>query len=246
MTPSSPDMPRSAKRFGWPRIIVLLGAVSAAIVLYFLFRNELSLKQLADEEHRIRQLTEAHPWQAGGVAFGLYVIVTALSLPFATVLTILYGWLFGFSRAVLLVSFASTTGATCAFLLSRYVLRDIAQSRFVLLLDRFNRALEADGAFYLIMLRLMHYVPFFVINAVMGLTNIRTRTFWWATQLGMLPATIIYVFLGSSITSLDRIADEGISSLVTKQLAMALTALGVFPVVIALIARWLKTRKRES
>ena len=119
----------------------------------------------------------------------------------------MYGWYFGLAPAVILVSFASTSGATIAFLLSRYLFRDAIQTRFRDQLAKFNQALQREGAFYLFTLRLIPAVPFFVINVVMGLTPIRTLTFWWVSQVGMLAGTIVYVYAGSTIPSLAHLAD---------------------------------------
>ncbi len=184
-----------------------------------------------------------------GLALLVYVVVTGLSLPGATVLTLVYGWYFGFIRGVVLVSFASTMGATLAFLLSRFLFRDAIQRRFGDRLAKFNEALEREGPFFLFTLRLIPAVPFFVINAVMGLTPIRTRTFWWVSQLGMFAGTIVYVYAGSSVPSLRTLSDNGINAVFTPiqltQIVIAFGLLGVFP----LAVRWmmkLASRGRSS
>jgi uncharacterized membrane protein YdjX (TVP38/TMEM64 family) len=134
------------------------------------------------------------------------------------------------------VSFASTAGATMAFLLSRFLFRDAIERRFGERLDKFNLALQREGPFFLFTLRLIPAVPFFVINAVMGLTPIRTWTFWWVSQLGMLAGTTVYVYAGSSVPSLQTLADAGINAVFTPaQLAQILTAfalLGMFPLAV--------------
>ena len=149
-------------------------------------------------------------------------------------MSVAYGWLFGFVPAVILVSFASTTGATTAFLLSRYLVGGWIQSKFGQRLVAFNQAMEREGAFYLFTLRLIPQVPFFVLNAVMGLTKIRTRTFWWVSQLGMLPGTCIIVYAGASAPSLTEISHNGVRSIISLNVILALTALGVFPIA----AKW--------
>ena len=125
-------------------------------------------------------------------------------------MTLVIGWFFGFWRALLVVSFASTAGATLAFLLSRYFLRDSIQNRFGGQLKKFNESLDREGAFYLFTLRLIPAVPFFVINVVMGLTKIRTGTYWWVSQVGMLAGTCVYVYAGTTIPSLNQIADPSL------------------------------------
>jgi uncharacterized membrane protein YdjX (TVP38/TMEM64 family) len=167
-------------------------------------------------------------------AFAIYVAVTASSLPAATLLTLVYGWLFGFWPAVVLVSFAATAGATVAFLSSRFLLGNWVQSRYGERLARFNEMLDREGAFYLFALRLTPYVPFVVINLVMGLTRMKARTFWWVSQLGMLPATAVYVSVGANLSGPREIQLRGLTGILTWQLAAALVALGLLP----LAGRW--------
>ena len=173
------------------------------------------------------------------IAFLFYVVAAGLSLPGATVLTLLYGWYFGFGAGIVLVSFSSTAGATLAFLLSRFLFRDAIQKRFGDRLVKFNESLEREGPFFLFTLRLIPAVPFFVINAVMGLTLIRTRTFWWVSQLGMLAGTVVYVYAGSRVPGLQTLADQGINAVFSPvqltQIVVALALLGTFP----LAARWM-------
>ena len=154
----------------------------------------------------------------------------------------LFGWYFGVLQGVLLVSFASTTGATLAFLLSRFLFRNSVQNRFGDRLNAFNRALEREGPFYLFSLRLIPAVPFFVINAVMGLTPIRVWTFWWVSQLGMLAGTLVYVYAGSTVPDLATLANQGINAVFSArqltQILVAFVLLGLFP----LISRWIIKR----
>ncbi len=189
------------------KLLVLVSVVLAMLAALFLLRERLSLDYVAEQEQALREFQQAYPWFVYVLAFALYVIVTGLSLPGATVLTLVYAWFFGFVPALVLVSFASTMGATLAFLLSRYLFRDAIQHRFGDRLKSFNEALDREGAFYLFTLRLIPAVPFFVINAVMGLTNLRARTFWWVSQVGMLAGTCVYVYAGASIPRLEQLAD---------------------------------------
>lgn len=223
------------------RLVVLVVLVLAAAVLGFVFRQYLTLSALAELEDRLRQWQELHPWLVMAVAFLVYVVVTGLSLPGATVLSLTFAWYFGFWRALILVSFASTTGATIAFLLSRFLLRDWVRSRFAAQLEKINDNLEREGPFYLFTLRLIPAVPFFVINAVMGLTPMRVRTFWWVSQLGMLPGTAVYVWAGSSVPSLRELAERGASGIMTPSLFAAFAALGLFPFVVrGVVGYWRK------
>ena len=218
-------------------LIILLAAT--VLVAYTQFGDALTLSSLAQQESQLRAFQQQHPVLVYGIALLVYVVVTGLSLPGATVLTLVYGWYFGLARGIVVVSFASTGGATMAFLLSRFLFRDAIQRRFGDRLNKFNQALQREGAFFLFTLRLIPAVPFFVINAVMGLTPLRTRTFWWVSQLGMLAGTIVYVFAGSRVPSLQTLADHGISAVFTPgqltQIVTAFALLGLFP----LAVRWM-------
>lgn len=233
----------NSKRASVVKWIVAGVLVLTVLGLWFVFRDRLSLENLAQYETQLRRWKIDYPVLSYGVAFVVYVIVTALSLPGAAAMSILIGWLFGADfvlgwPAVILVSFASTTGATLAFLLSRYLLRDTIQQRFGERLDKFNRALEREGAFYLFTLRLIPAVPFFVINAVMGLTPMRTGTYWWVSQLGMLPATFVFVYAGSRVPTLTEIAQQGVKSILDWQIVLAFTLLGIFPLAVKKLIGW--------
>jgi uncharacterized membrane protein YdjX (TVP38/TMEM64 family) len=233
------DQPNMAAESGvWKKLALLVLVACAVAIGYWQLGDSLSLQNLAHQESQLRGFQQQHPVLVYGGAFLIYVIVTGLSLPGATVLTLTYGWYFGLLRGVLVVSLASTAGATLAFLLSRFLFRDWIQRRFGQRLHNFNRALGQEGPFFLFSLRLIPAVPFFVINAVMGLTPIRARTFWWVSQLGMLPGTVVYVYAGSSVPSLQTLADKGLNAVFTPgqltQILVAFVVLGVFPPIV----RW--------
>jgi uncharacterized membrane protein YdjX (TVP38/TMEM64 family) len=227
----SPPVDRAALS-PWTKLMVLAAILSAAAVLFVLFRDVLTLSYLAEQESALRQAQQTHAWLVYPAAYVVYVMITGLSLPGAAVLTLACGWFFGFWSGLVLVSFASTTGATVAFLVSRFLLRDTIQQRFGDRLALFNQALDREGAFYLFILRLIPAVPFFVINAVMGLTPIPARTFWWVSQLGMLPGTAVYVYAGASVPNLATLAETGARGIVTPQLLLAFSLLGVMPLVL--------------
>jgi pyruvate/2-oxoglutarate dehydrogenase complex dihydrolipoamide dehydrogenase (E3) component/uncharacterized membrane protein YdjX (TVP38/TMEM64 family) len=176
------------------------------------------------------------------------VAVTGLSVPGATLLTLAAGAIFGLLWGTLLVSFASALGATVAFLLSRFLLRDWVQARFAAQLRGINEGVAKEGAFYLFTLRIVPAVPFFVINLAMGPTPIRARTFYWVSQLGMLPATLVYVNAGTQLAAIDSPA-----GILSPQLVGALVALGLFPLIAKklvdgwkkrkIYARWLRPAK---
>jgi uncharacterized membrane protein YdjX (TVP38/TMEM64 family) len=235
--PVTPDVTKSG--VPWKKLALLAVVAAVAFLAYTQFGHTLTLASLAQQESELRAFQQQHPVLVYGAAFLLYVVVTGLSLPGAAVLTLAYGWYFGFVRGFVVVSFASTAGATMAFLLSRFLFRDMIQRRFGDRLEKFDLALKREGPFYLFTLRLIPAVPFFIINAVMGLTPIRTWTFWWVSQLGMLAGTAVYVYAGSSVPTLQTLADKGINAVFTPtqltQIVVAFTLLGVFP----LAVRWL-------
>lgn len=220
----------------WFKILIFGVVVAAVTVGYTQFGAALSPKALAERESELRDFQDEHPVLVYGIAFAIYAGATGLSLPGAAGLSMLFAWYFGFLRGLVLVSFASTSGASIAFLLSRYLFRDAVQSRFGDRLAAFNDALAKEGSFYLFTLRLIPAFPFWMINLVMGLTPMKTRTFWWVSQLGMFPGTCVYLYAGSSIPDLQTLADKGIGAVLSpRQLIPILIAfglLGVFPLVV--------------
>ena len=226
------------KGFPWKKVILLIIVAGLAIVGYRQFGDSLSLESLASHESQLREFQQQHPVLVYVIAFAIYVAVTGMALPGASVLTLLYGWYFKLGPGLILVSFASTTGATLAFLLSRYLFRDFMLNRYGERLASFNQSLEREGPFFLFTLRMVPAIPFFIINSVMGLTPIKTHTFWWISQLGMLAGTAIFVYAGSSVPALQTLADEGINAVSTPwqfaEITLAFVLLGTFP----LEVRW--------
>ncbi|MFT5419780.1 MAG: dihydrolipoamide dehydrogenase [Candidatus Endobugula sp.] len=172
------------------------------------------------------------PLRAAGIYFGLYLLMAALSLPGAAIATLLAGAVFGLWWGVLLVSFASTLGATLSFLVARTVLADTVNKKFGRYLGDINRGVERDGAFYLFTLRLIPIVPFVVINLVFGLTKIKIWTFYWVSQVGMLIGTFIFVNAGAQLGAVDELSAAGI---LTPQIIGAFALLAVFPFVIRML-----------
>lgn len=228
------------------RLAILVLLVATSIAAFFLFRDSLSLASLAAQESHLREYYKTNPLLVLVLAFLVYVAVTGLSLPGAAVLSLVYAWYFGFWRALILVSFASTLGATVAFLISRFLLRDLVQRRFATYLVAFNSNLEREGAFYLFTLRLIPAVPFFVINLVMGLTRMKATTFWWVSQLGMLAGTAVFVWAGSSVPSLDQLAEQGISGIMTPQLFVGFVLLGTFPLIVRKLVGHCRTATQRT
>ncbi|MCA9114734.1 MAG: TVP38/TMEM64 family protein [Planctomycetaceae bacterium] len=224
----------------------ILLVVATAGILFWNYRHLLTLQAVADHEATLRTWYQQSPVLFVAGAFGLYVAVTGTSLPGATVLTLACGWFFGFWPALVLVSFASTAGASSALLMSRYLLRDTVQHRFHGRLKTFNEALRREGAFYLFTLRLTPVVPFFVVNLVMGLTPMKLRTFWLVSQLGMLPGTCIYTWAGASIPSADRLASLGPGEVLSPRVIAALVLLGLFPLATKKLLGWLAPKALET
>lgn len=208
------------------RRIGLLAVVIALTISFFAFDvgRYLSLDYLQAHQSRIENYFQAHPWRTTLLFFALYVAVTGLSLPGAAVLTLAAGAVFGLVWGTVVVSFASTLGATLAFLLSRFLLRDWVRSRFGGRLKAIDAGVVKDGAFYLFTLRLIPLFPFFLINLAMGLTPLRTWTFYWVSQLGMLAGTLVYVNAGARIAEID--SPRGVLS---PALLLSFVLLGLFP-----------------
>lgn len=192
--------------------IVIILALAALIAAYFLFDlgQYLTLEGIKQISADFSEEYAANPLPILAIFFVIYVAVTAASLPGAAIMTLAAGALFGVLVGTILVSFASTLGATLAFLASRYVLRDSVESKFGDRIKAINAGIEKDGAFYLFTLRMIPLFPFFVINLVMGLTRIKTWTYAWVSQIGMLLGTIVYVNAGTQLAQIDSLS--GIAS----------------------------------
>ena len=210
--------------------VILVLAVLVVAFLWFDLGRYLNLEYLKARQADIDAFYRDHPVMVLGAYFATYVAITGLSLPGAAIMTLAGGAVFGLLWGTVVVSFASTLGATVAFVVSRYVLRDGIQRRYGDRLKTINAGVERDGGFYLFTMRLVPAFPFFVINLVMGLTPMRTLTFAWVSQIGMLPGTVVYVNAG---TQLGRI--ESLQGILSPTLIGSFVLLGVFP----LIAKWI-------
>ena len=215
--------------------LAVLVVVLAGIAAFFAFdlKQYFSLEYFQAQRAAIDAHYAAHPLQTAAVFFAIYVVVTGLSLPGAAIMTLVAGALFGLLWGVVIVSFASTIGATLAFLASRYLLRDWVQGKFGDKLKTINAGVEKEGAFYLFALRLVPAFPFFLINLVMGLTKMPTRTYFWVSQVGMLAGTVAYVYAGTQLGQFR----------VSGGLVAAFVILGIFPLVAKRVLDALKARK---
>ncbi|WP_297652260.1 FAD-dependent oxidoreductase [Hydrogenophaga sp.] len=222
------------------RKVLLLVVVVLGIAAFFVFDlgRYLSLDYLKQSQAAFAEVQARAPLQVALAYFAIYVAATALSLPGAAIITLAGGALFGLLWGTVLVSFASSIGATLAFLVSRFVLRGSVESRFGPRLAEINRGIEKDGAFYLFTLRLIPVVPFFVINLVMGLTAMKARTFYWVSQVGMLAGTIVYVNAGTQLARL-----ESLQGILSPALLGSFVLLGLFPLIARRIVE--AVRKRQ-
>ena len=220
--------------------LLLIGLLVVCIAAFFVFDlgRFLSLDYLKSRQLEFAALYAERPLWVIGSYFVLYVAVTALSLPGAAIMTLAGGAIFGLWVGTLVVSFASTTGATLAFLSSRYVLRDSVKARFGTRLAEIDKGIATDGAFYLFTLRLVPLIPFFVINMVMGLTAMRVAVFSGVSQLGMLAGTLVFVNAGTQLAKVDSL--QGILS---PGLLGSFVLLGLFPLIARKIVALVRARK---
>ena len=215
--------------------ILALAVIAALVIAFFALglQRYVSLEYLKEQRASIEAYRADHPYGAAAIFFAIYVLVTGLSLPGAGILTLAGGAIFGLLWGVVLVSFASTIGATVSFLASRYVLREWVRERFGESLKAIDAGVERDGAFYLFALRLVIGFPFVLVNLAMGLTPIRTATYVWVSQLGMLAGTIVYVYAGTQLGQFR----------VSGGLVAALVLLGIFPLAAKRILDAMKARR---
>ena len=223
-----------------PKKIGILSIVIVALIAFFAFdlNQFLSLDYFQQQKNQILDYADTHPWQAALVYFSIYVLITALSLPAAAVVTLAGGAIFGVVKGVILVSFASTIGATLAFLIARTLFRESIQARFARSLGTINRGIEREGSFYLFGLRLVPIFPFFAVNLVMGLTQMPVWRYFVVSQLGMLPGTIVYVNAGTQIGQIDSLGD-----ITSPGLIFSFVLLGIFPLIAKRILDALNARK---
>jgi uncharacterized membrane protein YdjX (TVP38/TMEM64 family) len=221
----------------------LLALVLTLVALYFLFDlgRYLDLGYLKQARDTAVALVAERPVRSGAVFFLAYVLVTALSLPGAAVMTLAGGAIFGLFWGLVIVSFASTLGATLAMLISRRLLGDVVQRRFARQLESINQGLVRDGGFYLFSIRMVPLFPFFVVNLVMGLTPIATWTYYWVSQVGMLPGTFVFVFAGTQLAAV-----EGVGDVLSPGLIVALSLLGLFPLLARKLVGWLRSTREEK
>jgi pyruvate/2-oxoglutarate dehydrogenase complex dihydrolipoamide dehydrogenase (E3) component/uncharacterized membrane protein YdjX (TVP38/TMEM64 family) len=223
------------------RRLLVAALLAALIAVFFAFDlgQYFNLEFFRGKQAAIEEFRRANPFAASFIFFGIYVAVTSLSLPFAAVMSLAIGAVFGLLWGTLIVSFASSIGATLAFLSSRFLFREVVRNRFGGRLRAIDAGLEKEGAFYLFALRLVPAFPYIVVNLVMGVTSIRIWTFYWVSQIGMLPATIVYVNAGTQLATI-----KSISGILSPALIGSLMLLGIFPLVAKYVVESVKARRR--
>ena len=216
-------------------LCALLGAFILAFIM--LPPGTLSLEGIKTHQQALLSYVDHAPLRSALIFFAVYVAVSALSIPGAAILTLLGGTLFSLWEGTVLVSFASTLGATLAMLASRYLLRDWVQRRFARQMSTVNTGMARDGANFLFALRLMPLFPFFLVNLLMGLTRMGVFRYWWVSQLAMLPATVVFLNAGRALGKVTSLRD-----ILSPGMLLAFTLLGLLP----LMSRWLFSRLPSS
>ena len=219
--------------------VILIAFIVAVFAAFFIFDlgQYLNLEYLKSQKESLNLLYIENPVLISLIFFAAYVLVAAFNLPAAALLTVAAGAILGFWNGLLVVSFASSIGATAAFLMTRYLFHDAIQSRFGDRLATINAGIEREGAFYVFGLRLVPLFPFVVVNAVLGLTKLKTWTFYWASQIGMLAGTAVFVNTGTQLADITSL--KGILSF---KLLASFALLGVFPIIAKYILKLLKNK----
>lgn len=220
--------------------IIILVFILSVIAAFNIFHLEqyLTLPYIKASHHRFEILYSEHQFLVIGSYMLIYILVTSLSLPGAAVMTLAGGALFGLLAGTIAVSFASTIGATLACFVSRFILRDWVQDKFGSKLKTFNEGIEREGSFYLFTLRLIPVFPFWLINLVIGLTKMPLRNFYLVSQVGMLPATIVYVNAGKELAKIDSL-----SGILSPRLIFSFVLLGLFPIITKKLIAFYKSKK---
>jgi uncharacterized membrane protein YdjX (TVP38/TMEM64 family) len=220
--------------------LVFIVSLIAAVKLFHLDRY-LTLSYLKESLENIKSLYENHRLLVIAGYFAIYVLTTSLSLPGASPLSIVGGAVFGLWTATLVISFASTIGATLACFVSRFLLRDWVQSKFSDKIAKVNEGIEKEGAFYLFTLRLIPLFPFWMINLVMGLTKMPLLKFYWVSQIGMLPGTMVYVNAGKELAKI-----ESVKGIFSPSLIISFALIGIFPIAVKKLVSFYRKRKEKN
>lgn len=231
------------KKTGNLNKLIIVLAIIALLALFKIFNlgDFLTLTYIKESQEKFQVIYSDNRAAVIGSYMLIYILVTSLSLPGAAVMTLAGGALFGLAVGTVVVSFASTIGATFACFVSRFILRDWIQSRFGEKLKTVNEGVEKEGAFYLFTVRLIPVFPFWLINLVMGLTGMRLVTFYWVSQLGMLAGTIVFVNAGKELAKIDSL-----SGILSPTLILSFVLLGLFPLITKKLMGWYKGRRVQG
>ena len=225
------------------KILLLIAVFTIVVALFFVFdlQKHLTLEYLKSSKTFFISSYEKNPILVLGSYFLFYIVITAFSLPGAVWMTLGGGAFFGLFAGTVIVSFASSIGATLAMLIARFLLRDWVQSRFEKQMQIINAGINKDGGFYLFTLRLVPAVPFFVINLGMGLTPLRAGTFYWVSQLGMLPGTLVYINAGSELGKIQSVGE-----ILSPTLIASFVLLGIFPLLVKKMLAFIEKRRNKE
>ncbi len=218
-------------------IVVIIIGIAAAFKIFDL-GDYLTLEYIKSSQEKFTALYKENTVSVIASYMAIYILVTSLSLPGAVIMTLAGGALFGLLAGTLIVSFASTIGATLACFVTRFILRDWIQSRFGERLKPVNDGIEREGAFYLFTMRLIPAIPFWLINLAMGMTKMPLRTFFWVSQVGMLGGTIVFVNAGKELAKIDSL-----SGILSPTLILSFILLGVFPIAAKKILEFYRSKK---
>ncbi len=223
------------------RIVILL-LLAAGVVLFFVFDLDryFTLRFLKESREYFAGIYESRPVLVVGSYMAIYILVTALSLPGAAVMTLAGGYLFGFVAGTVIVSFASSIGATLACFAARFILGNWVQERFGNRLKTVNEGIDREGSFYLFTMRLIPVIPFFVINLVMGLTKMPLWKFYIVSQVGMLPGTMVYINAGKQLADI-----ESLSGILSPELILSFVLLGIFPLAVRKIMQFVRKKMKR-
>lgn len=234
----------SAATQGFSRSKLIAALALICLAGCWILPQYFNMSVLATHDEALRSWCRANTLLALLLMFVSYTAITAASIPAAALMTMIAGWIFGFWPAFIVISFASTLGATCAFLISRTLLQELMQRHYGTLAQKMAQAIEQHGATVVLMLRLAPTFPFFLVNILLALSPVRLRTFWWASQLGMLPGTAVFVAAGASLPSLKTLETQGTTGVLTWQTATAFVAIACLPVTIRQLLK--KFRKQKT
>lgn len=223
--------------------MLLIAFFTIVVALFFVLdlQKYLTLEYLKSSKAFFISSYENNPILVLGSYFLFYIVITAFSLPGAVWMTLGGGAFFGLFAGTVIVSFASSIGATLAMLISRFLLRDWVQSRFEKQMQIINAGINKDGGFYLFTLRLVPAVPFFVINLGIGLTPLRAGTFYWVSQLGMLPGTLVYINAGSELGKIHSLGE-----ILSPTLIASFVLLGIFPLLVKKMLAFIEKRRNKE